>query len=330
MKKIGLVDFYIDEWHSNTYLGLLSRAVEELGLDYSVTYAWAELDRFENRRSTDEWCAEKNITRVNTLEELCELSDNILILAPADPQKHLEYAKTVLRYGKATYIDKTFAQNCTEAKEIYALAEKYGTPIFSTSALRYASELDALVGAQSFVSQGGGRSLEEYIVHQIEMAVKVMGTDATEAFVLLTYTYPGVPFLWNGCEFADDAENCMFSNRDYGRRSAMDWSCAHTAVGKRRLRFVKKAHRTYHAVEALQRGAFAWADAAAPEKTVVFWRQSDTERVLVAVNTAPSAATVTLPALSDGATPLLYRGAKVTDTALRRAPYGYFVARLSK
>ena len=156
------------------------------------------------------------------------------------------------------------------------------------------------------------------------------GTDATEAFLLLTYTYPGVPFLWNGCEFADDAENCMFSNRDYGRRSAMDWSCAHTAVGKRRLRFVKKAHRVYHTVEALQRGAFAWADAAAPEKTVVFWRQSDTERVLVAVNTAPSAATVTLPALSDGATPLLYRGAKVTDTALRLAPYGYFVARLSK
>jgi hypothetical protein len=198
MKKIGLVDFYIDEWHSNTYLGLFSRAVEELRLDYSVAYAWAELDRFENRRSTDEWCAEKNITRVNTLEELCELSDNILILAPADPQKHLEYAKTVLRYGKATYIDKTFAQSCTEAKEIYALAEKYGTPIFSTSALRYASELDALVGAQSFVSQGGGRSLEEYIVHQIEMAVKVMGTDATEVHLFDRDAHATVIVNFNG------------------------------------------------------------------------------------------------------------------------------------
>ena len=92
----------------------------------------------------------------------------------------------------------------------------------------------------------------------------------------------------------------------------------------------KRKRRLPTAVEALQKGAFAWADAAAPEKTVVFWRQSDTERVLVAVNTAPTAATVTLPALSDGATPLLYRGAKVTDTALRLAPYGYFVARTAK
>ncbi len=180
MKKIGLVDFYIDEWHSNTYLGLFTRALEEMGLDYAVTYAWAELDRFDGRRSTDEWCKEKGIAQVNTLEELCELSDNILILAPADPEKHLEYAKTVLRYGKATYIDKTFAQSCGVAKEIYALSEKYGTPIFSTSALRYASELDKLARATSFVSTGGGRSLEEYIVHQIEMAVKIMGTDATE------------------------------------------------------------------------------------------------------------------------------------------------------
>ena len=180
MKKIGLVDFYIDEWHSNTYLGLFARAALEMGLDYSVTYAWAELDRFDGRRSTDEWCQEKGITRVNTLEELCELSDNIIILAPANPEKHIEYAKTALRYSKATYIDKTFAQSCEVAKEIYALSEKYGAPIFSTSALRYASELDKLVGATSFVSTGGGRSLEEYVVHQIEMAVKVMGTDASE------------------------------------------------------------------------------------------------------------------------------------------------------
>ena len=80
----------------------------------------------------------------------------------------------------------------------------------------------------------------------------------------------------------------------------------------------------------MQRGTFAWADVTAPDKAVVFWRQSDTERVLVAVNLAPTAATVPLPSLWDGATPLLYRGAKVTDTALRLAPYGYFVARAAK
>lgn len=176
MKKIGLVDFYIDEWHANTYLGLFASAAKEMKLDFEIAYAWAEMDRFEGGRSTDEWCLENGIERCAELDELCEKSDYMLILAPSDPEKHLEYAKTVLKYGKATYIDKTFAENLTSAKEIYALAEKHGTQIFSTSALRYASELDGLSDVESLVTTGGGRSLEEYIVHQIEMTVKIMGS----------------------------------------------------------------------------------------------------------------------------------------------------------
>ena len=183
MKKIGIIDFYIDEWHSNTYLGLFERAAKNLGLDYTVAYAWAELDRFENRRSTDEWCAENGIERCETIEELCEKSDNILILAPANPEKHLPYAERALKYKKATYIDKTFSENVGAAKKIYEIATKYGTPIFSTSALRYAVELEGIDNVQSLVVTGGGRSLEEYIVHQIEMAVKLMGSSALDVRV---------------------------------------------------------------------------------------------------------------------------------------------------
>ena len=177
MKKIGIIDFYIDEWHSNTYLGLFKRAAQELGLDYEVAYAWAELDRFENRRSTQEWCTENNVEHCATIEELCEKSDNLLILAPANPENHLEYARKALSYGKATYIDKTFSDSLSSAKEIYEIADRYGAQIFSTSALRYALEITELSNAQSLVISGGGRSLEEYIVHQIEMAVKIMNAE---------------------------------------------------------------------------------------------------------------------------------------------------------
>ena len=178
MKKIGIIDYFIDEWHSNTYLGLFKKATEELGLDYIVSYAYAEIDCFENRLTTDEWCKENNVERCYSIEELCEKSDNILILSPANPEKHLLYAKTALRYKKATYIDKTFAENVDVAKEIYQIANTYGTKIFSTSALRYAEELDGLDNVNSVVITGGGRSIEEYIVHQIEMAVKLMGENA--------------------------------------------------------------------------------------------------------------------------------------------------------
>ena len=183
MKKIGIIDYYIDEWHSNTYLGLFERAAAELRLNYKVAYAWAELERFEGRRSTDEWCDENKIERCMSIDELCEKSDNILILAPANPEKHLEYARVALKYGKSTYIDKTFAESLESANEIYRIAEKYGTKIFSTSALRYAVELDGLENIESLVICGGGRSLEEYVIHQIEMAVRLMGTDVRDVRV---------------------------------------------------------------------------------------------------------------------------------------------------
>ena len=172
MKKIGIIDYFIDEWHSNTYLGLFERASKELGLDYKVVYAYAEVEK-EGKMLTDDWCAKNNVIRCNTIEELCEKSDNILILAPANPETHLKYAKVALPYGKTTYIDKTFAPDLATAKEIFSIAEKYNTKIFTSSALRYAEELENYSDVKSVMIKGGGRSLEEYIIHQIEMAVKL-------------------------------------------------------------------------------------------------------------------------------------------------------------
>lgn len=178
MKKIGIIDFYIDEWHSNTYLDLFVKGAKELGLDYEVAYGWAE-SGFEGRLSTEEWCKQKGIEQCQTIEELCEKSDYLLILSPANPEKHLPYAKIALTYGKNTYIDKTFAQNADVAREIYAIAEKYGTNIFSTSALRFSEELYELEGKiDSLTVTGSGRSLGEYVIHQIEMAVTLMGAKA--------------------------------------------------------------------------------------------------------------------------------------------------------
>ena len=133
MKKIGIIDYFIDEWHSNTYLGLFERASKALGVDYKVTYAYAEVEQ-PGKMLTDDWCAKNNVTRCYSIEELCEKSDNILILAPANPETHLRYAEAALKYGKTTYIDKTFAPDLETAKAIFAVAEKYGTKIFTSSA----------------------------------------------------------------------------------------------------------------------------------------------------------------------------------------------------
>ena len=130
-------------------------------------------------RNTDEWCKAFGVTKCETIEELCEKSDIILVLAPSDPQVHLSFAERILPYQKRTYIDKTFAPDFATSEKIFAIAEKYQTPFFSSSALRYASELDALVGSDKIIVTGGGGNFEEYIIHQIEPAVKVLRAKAT-------------------------------------------------------------------------------------------------------------------------------------------------------
>ena len=131
MKKIGFVDFYISEWHANNYPAWIKQANEELGYDFEVAYAWAEQDVSPvDNVTTKEWCEKFGVTACATIAELCEKSDNILILAPANPETHLKYAKLALPYGKTTYIDKTFAPDLATAKEIFSIAKKYNTKIF--------------------------------------------------------------------------------------------------------------------------------------------------------------------------------------------------------
>lgn len=179
MKKIGFIDYYLSEWHANNYPGWIREICKKEGKDIEIAYAWAEKEVSPvYGKTTDDWCAQFGATRCNSIEEVCEKSDYILILAPSDPEKHLGYAKVALKYGKNTYIDKTFAPDYKTAKEIYAIAEKYGTKIFSTSALRYAEELAPYTEAKSVLVTGGGVNFAEYLIHPVEMLVKMMGIGA--------------------------------------------------------------------------------------------------------------------------------------------------------
>lgn len=176
MKKIGFVDYYISEWHANNYPAWMERICAEMGVEYKVAYAWAELDTSPiDGVSTAEWCEKFGAEKCATIDELCEKSDVIVILAPSNPETHLRYAEAVLKYGKRTYIDKTFAPDAAVGEAIFALAEKYGTPFFSTSTLRYATELDATDAPDSILVTGGGSNLPEYFIHLGEMVVKKMG-----------------------------------------------------------------------------------------------------------------------------------------------------------
>jgi len=175
MKKIGFIDYYLSEWHANNYVGWIKEASDKLGADFEVAYAWGEIETSPVDNVTNkEWCEKYGVTLLDSIEEVCEKSDYIIILAPSNPETHLRYAKAVLPFGKRTYIDKTFAPDFETAKEIFEIGKKHGTPFFSTSALRYAEEFQKLDVVNNLIITGGGGNLPEYCIHLIEMAVLLL------------------------------------------------------------------------------------------------------------------------------------------------------------
>ena len=125
MKTIGFIDLYLSEWHANNYPEWIRQACEKSGDDFVVKYAWAEEDVSPvDGVTTDEWCEKYGVEKCNSIAEVCEKADYILVLAPSNPETHLRYAKEVLKYKKNTYIDKTFAPDYATAKEIFDIAKK--------------------------------------------------------------------------------------------------------------------------------------------------------------------------------------------------------------
>ena len=281
MRSIGFIDFYLSEWHANNYPAWLSEVNEKNGTDFAVKYAWAE-QRISPRDgvTSEEWCAKFGVELCETLEELCEKSDCLLILAPSDPEKHLQYAKTALTYGKPTYIDKTFAPNYAEAEEIFELSARYGTPFFSTSALRYEKALDACADCRHLTVFQSGSSVEEYIIHAVEMVVKKLGIGAHRA----TCFNCGEQKIFHLC-YRDDRSACMVY-APFGLPASMilqgaDGTCKTVATGSPifndliadMLRFFDECSVSFDSAETLEamkiRDAVL-AAAAKPETTIEF------------------------------------------------------------
>ncbi len=175
MKKIGFVDYYISEWHANNYPEFIKNVCEKTGQEFEVAYVWAEeyvspVDGV----NTDQWCEKFGAEKCATIDELCEKSDYIVVLSPDNPEKHLEYAKAVLKYKKNTYIDKTFAPDLETAKAIFAEAEKYGTKFFSTSALRCADEFEGADCSEGLIVTSHCPDISIYAIHPIEIMVCLM------------------------------------------------------------------------------------------------------------------------------------------------------------
>lgn len=181
MKKIGFIDYYIDEWHANNYPRWFREQTKKLGLAWEVSYVWAECNK-EGGLTTEQWSEKYGVTQLATVEELVAASDAIVVLSPDHPEQHERLAELALKSGKPVYIDKTFAPNVASAEAMFNLAAANHTPLFSSSALRFGDELQSYLSSEDSTSidavlMNGPGLFANYAVHQFEVIVSLLGTD---------------------------------------------------------------------------------------------------------------------------------------------------------
>ncbi|MGD2175029.1 MAG: Gfo/Idh/MocA family oxidoreductase [Candidatus Brocadiaceae bacterium] len=124
---------------------------------------------------------------VGSIEALLEKVD-VVLLESVDGRPHLAQARPVLQAGKRVFIDKPLAASLKDVREIVRVSKETGTPFFSSSSLRYHSDIARLrdnpgVGKVTKV-QGSSRlgklafhpDLFFYGIHGVEPLYAVMGT----------------------------------------------------------------------------------------------------------------------------------------------------------
>jgi len=201
MKTIGFVDYYLDEWHANMYPNWIRTASQGA---WDVTLAWEEIAK-PGGKGIDTWCAEQGVRKAGSIAQVVSECDAIVVLSPDNMEHHERLADLPLRSGKPVYIDKTFAPTLAGARRMFAKARKHGTPLCSSSALRFSPDLRATrretIGTEQVrlvVSRGCNDFRKQYAVHTAETLVALLGTGARRVMQVGTPATPVVAVDYGG------------------------------------------------------------------------------------------------------------------------------------
>lgn len=146
-----------------------------------VESSHTRIDRF-TAELKDKW----GVEIVGSIEELCKKVDAVLLMS-VDGRPHLNQVRPVFAAKKRVFIDKPFTASYADAREIVRLSRESGTPFFSSSSLRFASDLQAMkrdekLGAMLGAFTYGPAPTEPhhpdlfwYGIHAVEMLYTLMG-----------------------------------------------------------------------------------------------------------------------------------------------------------
>ena len=150
-----------------------------------------------------------NVEIVDTIPDLLKKVD-VVLLESNDGRPHLEQVIPVFKAGKTVFIDKPIAGTLTDAFAIFQAAKDYKVPVFSSSSLRYMSNVDDIVKNQSIGKVLGADAfgpctiepthpdLFWYGVHGVEALFAVMGIGCQTVTRVHTPDTDVVVGVWEG------------------------------------------------------------------------------------------------------------------------------------
>ncbi|WP_339316101.1 Gfo/Idh/MocA family oxidoreductase [Paenibacillus sp. FSL R10-2734] len=147
--QIGMVG--MDTSHSRIFAALLNDITHPLHVPggklkygYPAGSPDFELSYSRVKPISGELQERYGVELLDSIAEVAERSHAIL-LTSVDGRVHKEQFEVLAPYGKPVFIDKPLAVTSEDAKAIVELAERYGTPFFSSSMVRFGEPLAALL-----------------------------------------------------------------------------------------------------------------------------------------------------------------------------------------
>ncbi len=139
---------------------------------------------------------------VDSIDALLKLCD-VVLLESNDGQVHLEQALPVLKAGKRLFIDKPIAASLPHTIALFKASEKYNTPIFSCSSLRYTKKMieatsgthGKVIGADSYSPCSLEPSHPDfywYGIHGVEPLFTLLGPECKS---VTRTSSPGTDFI---------------------------------------------------------------------------------------------------------------------------------------
>lgn len=211
-KRVGIIG--LDTSHSTAFTAGLNNTAASADYDgYKIVAAYPQgstsiKSSYERIPAYTEEVKKAGVEIVPSIAALLDKVDTVM-LETNDGRPHLQQALEVMKAGKTLFIDKPVAGSLADAIAIYEAAKKYKVPVFSSSSLRYAANVQEtasgkaagkVLGADTYSPSPLEASHPDFFwygIHGIEILLTVMGTGCRQVSRVTTADTDVVTGVWS-------------------------------------------------------------------------------------------------------------------------------------